>query len=781
MSNFSQESKVTEQHLSPAPTLAKLGKKLYLKRVRNFYILAILASLSLLATLYFDFHHKNEFRALQETQLQWSNRYADASQLLKLAVEVYESRDEIFKSRGSVPAAEKLRPTAAAFYTKLTALQENLHLESTQFYDSRLIPRLESIRTSMHELEIMIETLNAHYRRAPSGITFEEQISLKNKYLEIQAGLYLLQENISLIQYDLLGDKYKSNISLILIELLLKLQAFLMIAGSIYFGRKITRKTNLDALTAQRSAEEFAALYDISMILSQQNDLPSLLKAITQQAKMLLSGSDAVIFLFDESRGDLEVAVSGSMPLGSRLRLGEGIAGMIAQTQEPLIVNDYSSWSHPTERYQRLDVKAVVGVPMLYRGHLLGVLGVDVANDNLRMFTDADARLLSLFAGQAASAVRHAALLEKSRESEERFRIAAACTSDLIYDWDLANDHVEYFGTLPEAIRISDVRLPETQQELKNGICAEDKARVLAARESHFLTNKPYDEEYRITRCDGTKMYVADRAQAIRDKDGRPIRLIGAYKDISERKHNEQMKTNFVSFVAHQLRTPLTGVKWMLNLAMEDSENPEEIQSYIQDALTSTERLIQLVNSMLDIARLERGDMQVARSEVDLPKLTKSVLLEMSSMILEKKLRLSFQDADDAPKPYADPQLLRQVILNLASNAAKYTPSGGEISIRICRNEDQVCWEIKDSGMGIPKFDQQKLFQKFYRAENARAVETEGTGLGLYFVRQIVERHGGRIEYESEEGVGSTFRFSIPIVSKLTRAEMDSSAAEHVA
>lgn len=219
----------------------------------------------------------------------------------------------------------------------------------------------------------------------------------------------------------------------------------------------------------------------------------------------------------------------------------------------------------------------------------------------------------------------------------------------------------------------------------------------------------------------------------------------------------------------------------MLDLAIEDSENPVGLQSYILDARTSTERLIQLVNNMLDIARLERGSVQMEPSDVDLQEMTKSVLLEMSPMISEKKLQISFQDAEAAPKLYADPQLLRQVILNLASNASKYTSAGGEISIHICRDDGQVRWEIKDNGMGIPKLDQQKLFQKFYRAGNVRAVETEGTGLGLYFVRLIVERHGGRIWYESEEGTGSTFKFSIPVIPTPEQAQPDSGNAERLA
>jgi signal transduction histidine kinase len=782
MINFIRETQTPERHLSPNPTLNALSKKQHLKNTRIYLILIVLSGLFVLTALYFDvFQHRKSLSAVQETRRQWNSLFADSSQLLDLAADVYEPSYEELKLRGSVSVAEKMRPATSVFYTRLTALQENLRLESAQFYYTQMFPRLASIRTSMHALEIAIDKINAGFRHNQSGIDFGEQITLKDKYQEIRAGLYLLRGDITMIQNTLLSEEYKAGIGSHIKTCLLMFLTFILITGSICFGFRITRQANLFANTAQHSAEEFAALYETSMALSMQQDLFSLLKAIAKHAKRLLNTSDAVVFLFDERRGYLEVVVSDSIPIGSRLLMGEGIAGTVAQTREPLIVNNYNAWRHPSGRYQDHNVSAVVGVPMLYCGRLLGVLGVDEIVDGARKFTDADARLLSLFAGQAAAAVRNAALLKNSQESEERFRIAAECASDFIYEWNVVNDRLEYFGSLPEVSRTVGVRLPGTRQEMNDGIYSDDQTRILAARESHLLTGNPFSEEYRIMRSDGMQMYVSDRSQVIRDIDGCPIKIIGALTDISERKHTENMKSDFVSFVAHQLRTPLTGVKWMLDLAIENSENFEAVRSYILDAMTSTDRLIHLVNDMLDIARLERGSVYIERSEVDLSELTRSVLLEMSPMILEKKLNLSFQAADDAPKPSADSQLLRQVIMNLASNAAKYTPVGGEISICLYSDEAQVRWEIKDNGMGIPKFDQQKLFQKFYRAGNALAVETEGTGLGLYFVRMIVERHGGRIWYESEEGAGSTFQFSIPVIAMPQRVKMDIGNAEPLA
>jgi len=256
---------------------------------------------------------------------------------------------------------------------------------------------------------------------------------------------------------------------------------------------------------------------------------------------------------------------------------------------------------------------------------------------------------------------------------------------------------------------------------------------------------------------------VADRATALRNQKGAPIRLIGAVSDITERKQAEQMKTDFVSFVTHQLRTPLSGVKWLLELAMEGINSPDEIRSYIQDARTSTERLIRLVNDLLDISRLERGKLQINNADIDIDDLTHDIVNELTPLITEKKQAITTQAVTDLPVLWADSQLLRQVILNLISNAMKYTPSGGKIDVRISYENTHVLWSVKDTGIGIPKADQDRLFEKFFRAGNAHAVETEGTGLGLYLVRLIVERFGGKVWCESEEGAGSTFLFTVPI------------------
>jgi PAS domain S-box-containing protein len=239
-------------------------------------------------------------------------------------------------------------------------------------------------------------------------------------------------------------------------------------------------------------------------------------------------------------------------------------------------------------------------------------------------------------------------------------------------------------------------------------------------------------------------------------------------RDNTDRKLIEQqtqdtlrMRNDFVSFVTHQLRTPLSGIKWMLELAAEGTDAAEKT-SYIQDAHESADRLIGLVNDLLDASRLESGKLRVVLEAVNLRTLTGDVLNGLATLVREKGHTVTVDSTADLPDVTSDPQLLRQVVMNLLSNAIKYTPHGGQIGIRMGLDGRNLRWSIRDSGIGIPKAAAARLFEKFFRADNVHTVDTEGTGLGLYLVRLIVERFGGTVTCESEEGRGTTFAFTLP-------------------
>ena len=230
----------------------------------------------------------------------------------------------------------------------------------------------------------------------------------------------------------------------------------------------------------------------------------------------------------------------------------------------------------------------------------------------------------------------------------------------------------------------------------------------------------------------------------------------GFLEDITARKETEQLKADFVSFVTHQLRTPLSGIRWMLELA-RDAVPPGEVASYVDDAHESAQRLIGLVNDLLDIARLESGKLTTVPSALDLQALSASIVAELAPLAELKKQRVDVS-GETVPLVYADPQLTRQAVLNLVSNAIKYTPAGGDASpSRPGRMAITCAVRCSDTGIGISAASQRRLFEKFYRADNAQMIDTEGTGLGLYLVRLIAERSGGSVSCQSVERSGSTF------------------------
>jgi signal transduction histidine kinase len=241
--------------------------------------------------------------------------------------------------------------------------------------------------------------------------------------------------------------------------------------------------------------------------------------------------------------------------------------------------------------------------------------------------------------------------------------------------------------------------------------------------------------------------------------------MIGSVMDITERKQAESMKSDFVSFVSHQLRTPLSGMSWMLELASETPGIPDAVRGYIADARESSARLSTLVNDLLDIAKLESGRLSAVPESLALPDLTASVVAEMQPLAAGKSLAMNVAcDAQVSPV-FADAQLLRQAVTNLLSNAVKYTPHGGCIAVSLAQQNGSVTWTVRDSGVGVPKHAQARLFEKFYRAANAISIDSEGTGLGLHLVRLIVEQAGGRVWCESEEGQGATFAFTLPAMT----------------
>ena len=237
--------------------------------------------------------------------------------------------------------------------------------------------------------------------------------------------------------------------------------------------------------------------------------------------------------------------------------------------------------------------------------------------------------------------------------------------------------------------------------------------------------------------------------------------------DITREKSVERLKTEFVAIAAHQLRTPLSAIKWTLRMFLDgDIGHVSEVQSeFLQKTYDSNERMINLVNDLLNVTRIEEGKFLQKIEKCDVIELLQEVIKSEADAIAKKNLKFSLILPDkNAPSVNVDKEKIVLAIKNLLENAVNYTKNG-EITLSGAYDIDQKRFLIKvqDTGIGIPKEQHERVFSRFFRSSNALKTETEGTGLGLFISKNIIESHGGKIWFESVEGKGTTFYLTLPI------------------
>jgi signal transduction histidine kinase len=226
-------------------------------------------------------------------------------------------------------------------------------------------------------------------------------------------------------------------------------------------------------------------------------------------------------------------------------------------------------------------------------------------------------------------------------------------------------------------------------------------------------------------------------------------------KELSER------KSAFVANISHEIRNPLAIIRESMDLALEGvlGETTAEQREYLGLARKNIDRLLRLLSDLLDISKIEAGRVEINRGTIDIPSFMNELLIPYLSQISRKRMTLQKNIPPDIGTLWADRDKLSQVVINLLNNAIKYTPDGGKITVKISGSDGEVCFEIADTGPGIPKEYFKKIFDKF---ERITAEKKEGTGLGLAITKDIIELHKGRIWIESETGKGSRFLFTLP-------------------
>ena len=262
---------------------------------------------------------------------------------------------------------------------------------------------------------------------------------------------------------------------------------------------------------------------------------------------------------------------------------------------------------------------------------------------------------------------------------------------------------------------------------------------------------------------DGVQRPVVTAGAPMRNASKTVVGAVLALRDVTRELEIDQMKTDFVSAVSHELQTPLTSINGFVSTLLLDPELPlEERVEFLQIIRNQADRLGQLVEDLLEISQMESRKILIRREPMDLVDQVEKALLSLKPIAEEKKIDLRYEAGVSLPRFLGEAKRVYSVIANLLSNALKFTPEGGWVEVSLAQEGNEIVLQVRDNGLGIPKADLPKIFDKFHRVQRV-GLEIPGTGLGLAIAQSIVSRHKGRIDVESAPGEGTTFRVRFPV------------------
>ena len=245
--------------------------------------------------------------------------------------------------------------------------------------------------------------------------------------------------------------------------------------------------------------------------------------------------------------------------------------------------------------------------------------------------------------------------------------------------------------------------------------------------------------------------------------------MVSRLKEIHDREIAvSKSKSEFLSIAAHQLRTPLSALKWVLNLVLAGDlgklkKNQKEL---LQKGYDTNERMIALVNDLLDVVRIEEGRFDYKLEKGAVSEIIENIVKEIKVIAEQKGVQLFFhRPSSKIPEVVLDAVKFRLAVANIIDNAVQYTPANGKVDVEVTYQKE-VLVSVRDTGVGIPKYQLSRVFTKFFRGDNAVRIQTSGSGLGLFIAKNIIEKHGGKIWIESQEGKGTTVYFTIPVAEK---------------
>ena len=535
----------------------------------------------------------------------------------------------------------------------------------------------------------------------------------------------------------------------------------------------------------RRRADEQQALLDTMADLLTQRELSKTLQATLERAVALLGVTGGELAIYDDTTQELVIAAShnvGTDTTGLRLKIGEGAMGAVAKTHEPLIIPSYHEWLGRSTKYAHVSVQAVVAAPLLIGERLVGCIAI-VHADTAREFGANDLRLLNLFTPQAAIAIEGARLYEDAARQREYFRSllnnspVAIVECDQSYRVAACNPAFEHLFGYTEA---------EAKGRNLDELITDPGQLAEAMQYSRDAVGRPVKGIGRRRRKDGTYVDVEILGVPVIAADQqRPVALMGMYHDISElvaaRQDAEsanRAKSQFLANMSHELRTPLNAIIGYSEMLQEEASDLGQ-SSFIPDLekiRTAGKHLLSLINDVLDLSKIEAGKMELFLETFDVDTMLDDVETTIRPLLAKNKNRLVVDRAASLGAMTADLVKVRQMLLNLLSNACKFTQDG-TVTLRATRRDDvELVFEVADSGIGMSDEQIGRLFESFSQAEASTSRRYGGTGLGLAITRRFCEMMGGSVSVRSQPGVGSTFTIVVPARADRARAPVPESS-----
>jgi len=501
-------------------------------------------------------------------------------------------------------------------------------------------------------------------------------------------------------------------------------------------------------------------------------ELEATLRWFLRRVGMILQAEKSVLMLYEPETGEL-AAQSPALGLTPdeieifRVRATEGVSGQVFREGRPIITDDATSDPRTVkENVALLNVRNALTVPlvverkdaegMVVEKNNIGVFHVFNKRGNVR-FSEEDITLINALARSAASVISSAklyiAVSDEKRELERTLQgmLAGVLVVDGGGGVRLMNSAAKHmFGVSADdgtGKPLSQVIRDEEVHELIRSCLGGD-----AEANAELSVYSPEERVYQV------------QTALLRGEDDDISGVVATFNDITELRSVERMKSEFVSTVSHELRTPLTSIKGFVRTLLDDSEGYYDRETQIEfyriiDA--ECDRLVRLISDLLNLSRIESGRaLDLVLGEVDLAELIGRVVDSQRSYTNKHEFDVIIQE--DLPRIILDRDKIDQVLTNLISNAIKYSPDGGTITVHAREMDDKMVVSVTDQGIGIPEEHIGRLFNRFHRVDSRDSRKQYGTGIGLYLVKHLVEAHRGEVSVESSLGEGSTFTFVVP-------------------